>query len=63
MDQRPGELAGYGPIPATVARTLAGDPASTWHRLVHDELGHLIDYGRSTYRPPQDLIDFVTAPA
>ena len=61
LDQQPAELAGYGPIPATVARTLAGDPASTWHRLVHDDLGHLIDYGRSTYRPPQDLIDFVTA--
>jgi hypothetical protein len=61
LDDQPGELAGYGPIPATVARTLAGDPESTWHRLVHDELGQLIDYGRTTYRPPQDLTDFVTA--
>jgi hypothetical protein len=61
LDQQPGELAGYGPIPASVARTLAGDPKSTWHRLVHDDLGKLIDYGRTVYRPPQDLIDFVTA--
>jgi hypothetical protein len=61
LDEQPGELAGYGPIPAAVARKLAGDPTSTWYRLVHDELGHLIDYGRSTYRPPQDLVDFVSA--
>jgi hypothetical protein len=61
LDDQPGELAGYGPIPAPVARKLAGDPGSTWHRLVHDDVGDLIDYGRRTYRPPQDLIDHVTA--
>lgn len=36
-------------------------PTSTWRRLVTDEVGQLLDYGRSTYKPPQDLIDFVTA--
>ncbi|HEY2273277.1 MAG TPA: HNH endonuclease signature motif containing protein, partial [Jatrophihabitantaceae bacterium] len=61
LDQQPAELAGYGPIPASVARKLAGDPNSTWHRLVHDEVGDLIDYGRAVYQPPQDLVDFVTA--
>jgi hypothetical protein len=61
MDEQPGELAGYGPIPADLARKMAADPTSTWTRLVTDELGHLVDYGRKKYRPPQDLIDHVTA--
>jgi hypothetical protein len=29
--------------------------------LVTDELGHLIDYGRTLYRPPADLRDHVIA--
>ena len=61
LDEQPGELAGYGPIPAEAARKLAGDPTATWTRMVTDELGQLIDYGRTVYRPPQDLIDHVTA--
>jgi hypothetical protein len=61
MDEQPGELAGYGPIPAGLARKMAADPTSTWTRLVTDDLGQLVDYGREKYRPPQDLIDHVTA--
>src|SRR6266536_1574018 len=45
------ELAGYGPIPAPLARELAAD--GTWRRLLTDPAtGHLLDYGRTTYRPP-----------
>ncbi|HZZ96607.1 MAG TPA: DUF222 domain-containing protein [Jatrophihabitantaceae bacterium] len=61
IDEQPGELAGYGPIPAEAARRIAADPSGTWTRLVTDDLGQLIDYGRTVYRPPQDLIDHVTA--
>jgi hypothetical protein len=53
LDQQPGELAGTGPIPASIARRLAADPTGTWRRLVTDELGKLVDYGRTTYRPPR----------
>ena len=61
-DDAPGELAGYGAIPAAVARRLAGDPTGTWRRLVTDPLtGGLLDYGRTTYRPPKDLADYVIA--
>jgi hypothetical protein len=60
VDEQPAELAGYGPIPAEVARKIAADPTGTWTRLVTDELGRLVDYGREKYRPPQDLIDHVT---
>ena len=62
LDEQPGELAGHGPIPASVARHLAGDETGTWRRLVTDPLtGALLEYGRTTYRPPRDLADFVTA--
>ena len=61
LDEQPGELAGSGPIPAAVARRLAADPTGTWLRLVTDPIGKLVDYGRSTYRPPKDLADHVIA--
>ena len=60
-DDQPGELHGYGPIPAEVARRIAADALGTWRRLVTDPIGHLLDYGRCTYRPPQDLTDHVLA--
>jgi hypothetical protein len=61
LDEQPGELAGSGPIPASVARRLAADPTGTWRRLVTDPLGKLIDYGRDVYRPPKDLADHIIA--
>jgi hypothetical protein len=58
LDDAPGVLAGYGPIPASMARRLASD--ATWRRLLTDPAtGALRDYGRTTYRPPADLADFV----
>jgi hypothetical protein len=60
LRDEPAELLGYGPIPAHVARELAGD--ATWRRLIHDPVtGHLLDYGRRTYRPPKRLADYVVA--
>jgi hypothetical protein len=61
LDEQPGELAGSGPIPASVARRIAADETGTWRRLITDERGHLLDYGRTTYRPPKDLADHVIA--
>lgn len=56
----PCELAGYGPITAAQARQIAADGELT--RLVCDPLsGVLLDYGRTVYRPPQALRDFVIA--
>ena len=57
----PGELAGYGPIPAGLARRIAADPTSTWRRLVTDPLGQVIDLSRTRYRPPKQLADHVRA--
>jgi hypothetical protein len=58
-NDQPAELAGYGAIPASLARRIAADPTGTWRRLVTDPLGHLIDYGRRRYKPPPDLDEFI----
>jgi hypothetical protein len=58
--QNPGQLAGYGPIPASIARKLAAD--ATWQRFVSDPTtGNLLAFGRETYLPPQELVDFLLA--
>lgn len=59
LDQQPGELAGHGPIPASMALRIAADPTGTWRRLITDDHGRLIDRGRSRYRPPRDLAEHV----
>ncbi|NMH76036.1 HNH endonuclease signature motif containing protein [Pseudonocardia xinjiangensis] len=62
VSEEPGELAGYGPIPADHARQLAADPDSVWRRLVTDPLsGALLDYGTTRYRPPPHLTEHVIA--
>ncbi|MCF4123215.1 HNH endonuclease [Antribacter sp. KLBMP9083] len=54
LDDAPGELSGYGPVPAQVARTLAED--ATWQRLVTDPLtGILTDHSTKTYVPGRVL--------
>ncbi|MDO8122322.1 DUF222 domain-containing protein [Isoptericola sp. b490] len=58
----PAELVGYGPITAETARELAGEPESTWRRIVTDPLsGAVLDVGRTRYRPPADLVAHVQA--
>jgi hypothetical protein len=60
LDEQPGELVGYGPIPADLAREIAAE--GTWRRLLTDPVsGTLLDYGRTTYAPPAGLADFVRA--
>jgi hypothetical protein len=60
LAENPAELAGYGPIPASVARALSAD--GKWRRFITDPVtGNLLDYGRETYLPPQQLVDFLTA--
>jgi hypothetical protein len=59
-DDQPCELVGHGPITAEAARHIATD--ATLKRLVYDPLsGTVLDYGRTTYRPPAGLADHVRA--
>jgi hypothetical protein len=62
VGEEPAELAGYGPIPAHLAREIAADPTSTWQRLLTDPTsGRLLDIGRTRYRPPPGMAAFVRA--
>jgi uncharacterized protein DUF222 len=56
----PGELAGYGPIDAHLARELAAD--GTWRRLLTDPAtGALKDVDPTRYTPPAALKAYVQA--
>ncbi|TDE00249.1 HNH endonuclease signature motif containing protein [Jiangella asiatica] len=56
----PAWLDGHGWVTAQVGRLIAAD--ATLRRLVTDPVdGRLLDYGRTTYEPPQALVDFVIA--
>src|SRR5690606_35957799 len=58
LDDHPGELDGYGPIPAHIARHLS--TAGLWRWVAtHDTTGVVLDHGRTRYKPTQDLIDHV----
>ncbi len=60
LAENPGQLAGYGPIPASVARELASD--GRWKRFITEpQTGNLLDFGRESYEPPQQLKDFLIA--
>ena len=60
LQENPGQLAGYGAVPASVARALASD--AKWKRFITDpQTGTLLDYGRESYEPPQALVDFLMA--
>jgi hypothetical protein len=60
LAENPGQLAGYGPIPAAVARELASD--GRWKRFITEpQTGNLLDFGRESYEPPQLLKDFLIA--
>ena len=60
LDDRPGELVGYGPVTAEVARRIAA--GGTWHRLLTDpRTGRFDELSVETYEPPQDMADHVTA--
>lgn len=57
-DDRPGELVGYGPVTAEVARRIAAD--GTWRRLLTDpRTGRFDELSVDSYQPPQDLKDHV----
>ncbi len=60
LNDEPGELVGHGPVPPSVARKMATE--GEWRRWVTEPVtGHLLDYGRTTYRPPQELVEFLLA--
>src|SRR6195952_3423991 len=61
LDDQPGELDGYGPITAGMARRIASDPTATWRLLITDDDGMVLPAESKTYRPPADMTRTVIA--
>lgn len=60
ISDEPGELAGYGPIPATLTRDLAADTA--WRRILTDPAnGTTLASETRSYQPPPGIAAFVRA--
>jgi hypothetical protein len=58
----PGELAGYGPVIADIARqVVAEQPDATWRFSVYDPVGQLIDHGITRRRPTAHDAAFIRA--
>lgn len=55
----PAELDGYGPIDPDTARRLAAHAPSFTRLLTHRETGAVLSVGRTRYKPPKDLQDWV----
>lgn len=66
LDERPGELAGYGAITASTARALAASADTIRAILTRPAGPHrtcdntVLDAGRAVYRPPDRTADYVT---
>ena len=61
LDDEPATLAGYGPIPADVARELASEAPSFVRLLTHPESGVVLSVGRERYSIPADMRLFLRA--
>lgn len=60
LTEEPGELAGYGPIPATLAREIAAD--GQWRRVLTDPAtGTTVSAETRTYVPPETMAALVRA--
>lgn len=55
LDDDPALLSGDHPIPAEVARHIAGQPGSTWHRLLTDEAGRFMELSTTSYAPTKAI--------
>ncbi|CUU54670.1 protein of unknown function (DUF222) [Parafrankia irregularis] len=55
LGEEPGEIPGFGPIPADIARDLAMRPTSTWRRMLVDPLGALIEVADRRHPSPAQV--------
>ena len=60
LNEDPAELAGHGPISASLARDLLGGSETVLRRIITDPLtGQIHDLGRTRYRPTAAMEEFV----
>jgi hypothetical protein len=61
LRNQPAQIPGVGFIPASVARWLLADGAPLRRFVIDPLTGHLLDYGKTTYKVPADLAEFLIA--
>ena len=61
LDNLPGLLAGFGAIPAGMARSIAISASTVTALIIDPGTGRAVDAGSLTYRPRQELRDQVAA--
>jgi hypothetical protein len=62
LTDAPGDLAGFGPVIADIARqVVAEQPDATWRFSVYDQLGELISHGITRRRPTAPDAAFIKA--
>ncbi|HET6167715.1 MAG TPA: HNH endonuclease signature motif containing protein [Marmoricola sp.] len=47
----PGVLSGGTVVPASLARLISQEPGSTWHRMLTDEGGRMVELSTQSYKP------------
>jgi hypothetical protein len=61
LADEPGELSGGTVVPAAVARMIAQEPGGTWHRMLTDPVGHLVELSTKSYQPTGPIWRHVVA--
>jgi hypothetical protein len=61
LSDDPGVLSGGTVIPAGLARMIADRPGSTWHRMLTDPAGRMVELSTRSYRPTRSIWSWVVA--
>lgn len=61
LSDDPGVLSGGTVIPAGLARMIAQRPGSTWHRLLTDPAGRMVEESTTSYQPTTSIWAWVVA--
>jgi len=61
ISDTPGVLSGGQVVPAGLARMIAQNPQSTWHRMLTDPTGRMAELSTTSYRPTKAIWEQVVA--
>ncbi len=61
LADEPGVLSGGTVVPAALARMIAQEPGGTWHRMLTDAAGHLVELSTQSYQPTGPIWQHVVA--
>ena len=61
ISDSPGVLSGGQVVPAGLSRMIAQTPGATWHRMLTDPAGHMVDLSTTGYQPTKAIWEQVVA--